>query len=47
MDGAFNKSWAFKLNPGGEVLAGLMDHTPGEKWVKPFTQSKAGTRNGL
>jgi hypothetical protein len=33
MDDALNKSWALKLNPGGEVLAGLMDHTPEEKWV--------------
>jgi hypothetical protein len=33
MDDAIQKSWHLNSNSGGEVLAGLMDHTPQEKWV--------------
>jgi hypothetical protein len=40
MDDALNKSWALKLNPGGEVLAGLLDHTPEEKWANRLLNHK-------
>ena len=40
MDDAIQKSWHLNINPGGEVLAGLMDHTPEEKWVNRLLSRK-------
>ena len=31
-DQAVQKAWELEINPGGNVLGGLMDHEPSEKW---------------